>query len=236
MALDQPTPHPAAPEGRPVVTPESRPVQARTRRRRRARIIAPVRSRVGLRARLTVTYALGAALLAAVMSITTFALTRENLLTQREESAVSRTLANGARLATALAPGADPATVETLLAGLPTPEGAQPVLRYQGQWYATDTVDFGERAIPDQMKTLVDGGQPARMRTSYQGETYLVTGVQVPGLAAAYYEGISLADLERTLDGLAISLLGASALTTVAGGLVGFWASRRVFAPLLDVG
>jgi two-component system sensor histidine kinase MtrB len=55
-------------------------------------------------------------------------------------------------------------------------------------------------------------------------------------LAAEYFEGVSLDDLEQTLDGLAISLLGASALTTVAGGLVGFWASRRVFAPLLDVG
>lgn len=245
MAQDEPTSRPVVPEGRPVettthdprsVTPEARPVRTRTRRRRRARIIAPVRSRVGLRARLTVTYALGAALLAALMSITTFALTRENLLTQREESAVARTLANGARLATQLPNGAGPATVETMLGGLPTPEGAKPVLHYQGQWYATDTIDFGERAIPDQMKTLVDGDQPARMRTSFDGEPYLITGVPVPSLAAQYYEGVSLADLERTLDGLAISLLGASALTTVAGGLVGFWASRRVFAPLLDVG
>lgn len=245
MALDEPTSRPVVPEGRPVdttpkepraATPDSRSVQARTRRRRRARIIAPVRSRVGLRARLTVTYALGAALLAAVMSITTFALTRENLLTQREESAVSRTIANGARVATQLPPGADGQTIETLLASLPTPDGAHPVLRYQGQRYAPDTVDFGEQAIPERLEALVDGGQPARMRTSYQNDTYLVVGVPIPSLSAAYYEGVSLADLQRTLDGLAISLLGASALTTVAGGLVGFWASRRVFAPLLDVG
>jgi two-component system sensor histidine kinase MtrB len=255
VALDEPTSRPVVPAGRPVdtttqeprqVTPESRPVQARTRRRRRARIIAPVRSRVGLRARLTVTYALGAALLAAVMSITTFALTRENLLTQREESAVSRTLANGARLSMTLEPGADTATVEDALASLPNPEGALPVLHFQGQWYstatvdvgeqATGTVDFGERAIPEPMKSLVAGGQPARMRTSYEDDTYLVTGVAIPSLAAEYFEGVSLDDLEQTLDGLAISLLGASALTTVAGGLVGFWASRRVFAPLLDVG
>jgi two-component system sensor histidine kinase MtrB len=245
VALDEPTSRPVVPEGRPVETttpdprtgtPDSRPVQARTRRRRRARIIAPVRSRVGLRARLTVTYALGAALLAAVMSITTFALTRENLLTQREDSAVTRTVANGARLATQLTNGAGTATIETMLAGLPTPEGAQPVLHYQGLWYSIDTIDFGERAIPDQMQILVDEDQPARMRTSFEGEPYLITGVPLPTAAAQYYEGLSLADLERTLDGLAISLLGASALTTVAGGLVGFWASRRVFAPLLDVG
>jgi signal transduction histidine kinase len=256
VALDEPTSRPVVPEGRPVETTtqdtrpvlsDNRPVQTRTRRRRRARIIAPVRSRVGLRARLILTYALGAALLAAVMSVTTFTLTRSNLLTQREDSAVTRTLANGAQVATKLQPGATQSDIETLLASLPTPAGAQIVLYYQGQWYTPPRVpdaagadlerdDFGERAIPDAMKVLIDGGQPARMRTDVEDTTYLVTGVYVPSLAAAYYEAVSLADLERTLDGLAISLLGASALTTVAGGFVGFWASRRVFAPLLDVG
>lgn len=215
---------------------DSRPVQARTRRRRRARIIAPVRRGIGLRTRLTLTYGLGAALLATVMSITTFGLTRENLMTQREESSVARAVTNAARIASQLPNGAEPAAVEKVLTGLPTPQGAQPVLHYQGQWYATNTIDFGERAIPDPLKAMVDGGQPARLRASYLDDPYLVTGVPIPTLSAEYYEGVSLADLERTLDGLAISLLGASALTTLAGGLVGFWASRRVFAPLLDVG
>ena len=124
-------------------------MQARTRRRRRARIIAPVRRGLGLRTRLTLTYGLGAALLAAVMSITTFGLTRENLMTQREESSVAQAVANAARIASQLPNGAEPAAVEKVLTGLPTPEGAQPVLHYQGQWYATNTIDFGERAIPD---------------------------------------------------------------------------------------
>jgi two-component system sensor histidine kinase MtrB len=215
---------------------EPRRVRTHTRRRRRARIIAPVRRGIGLRTRLTLTYGLGAAMLAAVMSITTFGLTRENLMTQREESAEARAIANAARIASQLPNGADPAAVETVLNGLPKPEGAQPVLHYQGQWYATNTIDFGERAIPESLKAVVDGGQAARMRASYLDDPYLVTGVPIPSLTAEYYEGVSLSDLERTLDGLAISLLGASLLTTVAGGLVGFWASRRVFAPLLDVG
>jgi len=227
---------PKTASGRADASSDSRPVQARTRRRRRARIIAPVRRGLGLRMRLTLTYGLGAAVLAAVMSITTFGLTRENLMTQREESSVARAVANASRIASQLPNGAEPAAVEKVLTGLPTPQGAQPVLHYQGQWYATNTIDFGERAIPDSLKAMVDGGQPARMRASYLDDPYLVTGVPIPTLAAEYYEGVSLADLERTLDGLAISLLGASALTTLAGGLVGFWASRRVFAPLLDVG
>jgi signal transduction histidine kinase len=232
-AAPAPTPAAGADE---APAADARPVQTRTRPRRRARIIAPVRRHFGLRTRLTLTYALGALLLSAVMSITTFGLTRENLLTQREESSVTRAVSNAARLANQLSSGAEPATIEQYLASLPTPEGAQPVLHYQGQWYATNTIEFGERAIPDPLEAMVEGGQPARMRSSYQGDPYLVTGVPIPTLGAEYYEGVSLADLQSTLDGLAISLLGASALTTLAGGLVGFWASRRVFAPLLDVG
>ena len=209
---------------------ENRPVQARTRRRRRARIIAPVRRGLGLRTRLTLTYGLGAAMLAAVMSITTFGLTRENLMTQREESSVARAVANAARVASQLPNGAGSVAVEKVLTGLPTPEGAQPVLHYQGQWYATNTIDFGERAIPDSLKAMVDGGQPARLRHLPRRPLPRHRRAH-PLLGAEYYEGVSLADLERTLDGLAISLLGASALTTLAGGLVGFWASRRVLRP-----
>ncbi|MSZ88868.1 MAG: HAMP domain-containing protein, partial [Actinobacteria bacterium] len=79
-------------------------------------------------------------------------------------------------------------------------------------------------------------GQPDKARTSYRGTSYLVAGVPIPELGAEYFEGVSLGDVQRTLDGLTLALLVASALTTVGGGLVGFWASRRVFAPLLNVG
>ncbi len=99
------TPLPAEPRPpgptRPDESSDSAPARgesrgrARTRRRRRVRMIAPVGRRVGLRTRLTLTYGLGAAVLAAVMSLTTFVLTRDNLLSQREESSVARAVANG---------------------------------------------------------------------------------------------------------------------------------------------
>jgi len=226
----EPTEAPSTPDGASVRT------RTRTRRRRRASMIAPVGRRIGLRTRLTLTYGLGAAVLAAVMSVTTFVLTRDNLLDQRETASVTRAVGNATRIANQLPTGADPGTVETLITGLPSPEGAQPVLRYEDQWYATNTIDFGEQSVPDDLKEVVSAGRAARVRSTYLDQPYLVVGVPIPALGAQYYEVISLEDLQRTLDGLAISLLGASALTTVAGGLVGFWAARRVFAPLLDVG
>lgn len=230
-----PPPAPAATEARPVTT-EARPVETRRpSSRRRVRII-PMRHRLGLRTRLTLTFALGAGVLSAVLSIVTFGLTRENLLTQREESAVAQALSNAERVANRLGTDADAKAVEQVLASLPTPEGAQPVLLYRGDWFARNNLEFGREDIPASLRASVARDQASRMRTDHRGEPYLVVGVPVPALAAEYYEGSSLAELRRTLDGLAISLLGASALTTIAGGFVGYWASRRVFAPLLDVG
>jgi two-component system sensor histidine kinase MtrB len=197
----------------------------------------PKRPRLGLRARLTLTFALGAALLSAVLSIITFGLTRENLLNQREQSAVSQTLRNAATLADQIESSTDPDVIEkVVINSLPTPEGALPVLRYNDAWYAANSLRFGNDTIPIALRVRVDEGEPARMRTTVAGDPVLVVGVPIPALGAQYYEGVSLREMQRTLEGLGISLLGASVLTTVAGGLLGFWAARRVFRPMLDVG
>ena len=47
----------------------------------------PLTRRLGLRARITLAFAIGALLLSVILSITTLALTRENLLNQREDAA-----------------------------------------------------------------------------------------------------------------------------------------------------
>jgi len=74
------------------------------------------------------------------------------------------------------------------------------------------------------------------MRTEFLDSLQLVVGVPLTGLGGEYYETVPMNDLERTLSGLAYTLLGASLLTTLGGVLIGYWASRRIFAPLLDVG
>ncbi len=196
------------------------------------------RAKLGLRARLTLTYGLGAALLSAVLSVTTFGLTRENMLTQREQAAMSQALQNASTVSDGLEPGVtDTTTIEkTVLSSLPNPEGGLPVLRYDGQWYSGNALKFSDASIPLALVERVDAGQPARMRTEVGGAPYLVVGVPIRPLGAQYYEAVPLREMQRTLEGLAISLVGASALTTVAGGLLGLWAARRVFRPLLDVG
>ncbi len=205
---------------------------------------ATKRPRLGLRARVTLTFALGAALLSAAMSVITFGLTRENLLNQREETAVSQAKQNAGKLADSLEPAGsttiecNTTKIESDLSSLTTPGGAQLVLHCNNRWVSGNAL-FGQSDIPEKLVQMVGSGQAARMRTDVQGKPFLITGVPLTALAPVdvqYYEGQSLDELETTLSGLGISLLGASALTTLAGGLLGFWASRRVLRPLNDVG
>lgn len=182
------------------------------------------------------TFALGAAVLSATLAFITYGLTRQNLIDQREDSAITRAVSNADRLASELPFDNSPTAIANDLLALPNPDASESVLLHQGQWYSTDANTFDRRSIPEPLASMVSGGQPARMRTEVDGSLQLVVGVPLADLGAEYFEAVPLTDLQRTLSGLAFSLLGASLLTTFAGGLIGFWASRRVFSPLLDVG
>ena len=199
----------------------------------------PRTRRLGLRARLTIGFALGAALLSAGLSLMTWWLTRENLLKQRDDTAVSRVLSNAVTVSGDLQGQSDlqgqNIAWERLLSSLPTPEGAQPVILFQDEWHAKNAVEFGQDAIPASLRAAVEAGQPSTMRYSHDGLPYLTVGVPIPAARAAYFEGVPLEEVQKTLDGLAISLLGAAALTTLAGGLIGYLVSGRALLPLADV-
>ncbi len=205
----------------------------------RLRLLPAVMPRIGLRARITIAFAVGALLMSTVLAVTTLGLTRQNLLDQRESSSTARTYQNARTVALQLPTGtgegearADPAAV---LASLPTPSGSNPVLQYGGRWY-TRAPELGEEALPPELRETVLSGQPALMRFDLDGSTQLAVGVPVASIDGAYFEISSLDELETTLESISISLLAAALLTTMAGAAVGFWAARRVLRPLRGIG
>ncbi|MEQ1788148.1 MAG: hypothetical protein ABL966_13925, partial [Acidimicrobiales bacterium] len=119
----------------------------------------PFAPRLGLRARITLAFAIGALLLSALLSATTWALTRENLLNQREDSATVVVYQNARRVQQQVGN----TDAQTLLSSLPTPLGAQPIL-YTGAEYVPLTPTFGQDALPAVLRAAVVGGQPSRMR------------------------------------------------------------------------
>ncbi|MDD9370689.1 MAG: HAMP domain-containing sensor histidine kinase [Acidimicrobiales bacterium] len=207
---------------------------------RRLRLISRLLPRLGLRARITIAFAVGALLVSAVLAAATLGLTRQNLLDSREASAIARTYQNARTVEGALPQGpADSVTANfdptSVLSSLQTPTGSNPVLELEGEWYAR-APDVGEEALPARLRDTVLSGQPALMRFDHEGETQLGVGVPMESIDGAYFEVVSLGELEETLESISVSLLAAALLSTMAGAAVGWWAARRVLRPLRGIG
>lgn len=188
--------------------------------------------RVGLRTRVTLAFALGALLLSATLAGITYELARSYLLRQREESVLSQAYVNAHLVKSSLrSPQPD---VPTLLASLELPSASHPVLAHEGAWFGS-SVAVGRDSIPAELRRLVLGGTPARQRFVLDGAAQIVVGVPLPAVDGAYFEVFPLAELNRTLDVLHSSLVVAAAATTVAGAVVGRWATRRVLLPVAQV-
>lgn len=197
--------------------------------------LVPIR-RPGLRARITLAFALGAALLSALLASTTWGLTRTQLLDQREASALRQVYVNASLVRETMLSAENAADVDAtgLLSSLQTPVGSRPILVFDGDFFPL-SLDFGEDALPDGLRAAVADGRAATMRFDYKGEPEFAVGVPMPAANAAYFEVVSLTELDDTLESLGFVLLGASALTTLAGAAFGWWASRRALLPLATV-
>lgn len=190
------------------------------------------RSRLGVRARVTVTYALGALALSATMAGLTYFTARQFILNERQTAILRQAYVNASLVRSALrSPGPQ---VPQLLGSLDTLPGSLSVLEWSGQWYAT-SISVGETAIPAALRSEVLSGTPALQHFSLRDTPQLVVGVPVPSVQAAYFEVFSLAELARTLRILALALGGAALVTTVAGAVIGRWASARALRPLTEV-
>lgn len=189
---------------------------------------------LGLRTRITVAFALGALVLSTILAGTTFALTRANLISQRESTVLSRAYVNASVVRSRVQTNPSPDAINTILQSLQVPTGGRPLLRYRGRWFGV-TADVGETAVPAALRETVLGGSPARMIFDLKSHPTLGVGLPLGDVDAQYFELVQLDDLSDTLGSLGISLLGAAAITTLLGAALGLWASRRALRPLTDV-
>jgi two-component system sensor histidine kinase MtrB len=189
--------------------------------------------RLGLRARITALFALGALALSLALAFATYELTRSSLLDERERTAVRTAYADAAFIRTGLG-GAEP-DVDGALRNLETGEARRPLVRRDGKWFSR-SADFGlTESIPASMQRLVGSGTPAVQRVPLRDSSALVVGVPLASVEAAYYEISPLTELEQTLSVLSRALGAVALVTTLAGAALGWWASRRVLRPLASV-
>jgi two-component system sensor histidine kinase MtrB len=176
-------------------------------------------------------FGLGALGLSAVMGIGTYLVARQFTLHQREAEAVRQTFVDASMVRSSLlVPNVD---VVSLLESLDT-SGSRSVIESHGRWFSA-SVPVGEGSIPPAMRQLVLSGTAATELLRSGNVPTLAVGVPIPSVDAAYFELVSLGDVARSLQILALTLVGAAAVTTLAGAIVGRWASGRALGPLAAV-
>ena len=116
-------------------------------------------------------------------------------------------------------------------------QGTSAFLYRDGTWYSA-SASVGAAgasrpaALPSALVTAVERGSPARQREVTGGQPAVAVGVPLPLAGAGYFEVHSLSELSATLEVLASVVFGCAAATTVAGLVVGRWASGRLVRPL----
>jgi signal transduction histidine kinase len=190
---------------------------------------------LGLRARVTAVFALGALALSLALAFATYEITRSSLLDERERTAVRTAYADAAFIRTGLG-GVDP-DVRGALENLATGDVRRPLVQRDGRFFARTAADSSSltESIPSSLQRLVNSGTPAVQRVPLGDSSALVVGVPLESVDSAYYEITPLAELERTLAVLSQALGAVALVTTLAGALVGWWVSRRVLRPLASV-
>ena len=197
----------------------------------------PLFVRRGLRRRITSAFAIGGLLLASTISFATLALTRQNLLEERDETAFSVFANNGRRVRNELTAETDDEGRRAIVERLRQTSGTFPLLRVGDEWTSADPLVFNRETVPASLLELVESGTPARMRTTIGSRAAVVSAVPIPGppTDAIYFEAAPLDDIEDTLDTLAFILFGVAAVTTVFAAAVGWWAAGRMLNPLVKV-
>ena len=190
----------------------------------------------GLRARIAISVALVTLLASVAVSITTLTVTRRTLIDQREESVSRRVLAN-ARTVEGSVGRAPTQDVQSVLSSLPDAGKPSVILPGDGRTVvASLDTRFGVDSIPRALRDQVAAGDSGIMRVVVDGQPVVAIGVPLSQTGGSYFEVYRLDDIDAGLRTLGFTLVLSTALSTVAAGAIGYWASRYTLRPLTRIG
>jgi two-component system sensor histidine kinase MtrB len=187
---------------------------------------------LGLRARVSAAFAIGALLLSAVISLVSYESTRNTLFSERERTAVRAAYFDAAVVNAGIA-GTDPDVVE-VLRSLDTGADRYVLLYLAGQWRSRSADAAADTAVPAGLQAMTANGQAGAQRVRRDGEPALIVGVPLAG-SAAFYEIVSLAELDRTLQLLALVLTAVAIMVAAGGAAVGWYVTRQALRPMTVV-
>jgi signal transduction histidine kinase len=181
-----------------------------------------------LRGRIALSFALGALLLSTSLATFTFLVARGYLIDQRERTAIRQAYLDGAFLRTRLAaPGA---AVDGVLAAADPPRDGAFMVRRDGLWYST-TLGVDPPTVPAALQQQVQAGRPSYVLTRVNQMPALVVGLPLSE-GTQFYRVAPLTELDDALKTLSSVLAVGAGLATVAGAILGGWASGKATRPL----
>ncbi len=188
--------------------------------------------RPGLRARVTAILAGGALVLIATVATLSYEFIRSSLIDERERTATRTTYFDASAIQADLV--TSEVDIPEVLGALDTGPIRRPIVVRDGTVYARNA-DLGPPVdIPEELRHLVESGQPAAQPVHTLTGAALIIGIPITP-TTQFYEIHSLEELERTLSVIGLVLAAVAAGTTVAGAGLGWYTTRRVLRPLANV-
>ncbi|SBT41872.1 sensor histidine kinase [Micromonospora auratinigra] len=188
-------------------------------------------TRLGLRARVTAGFAVGALLLALAMALFSYDLTRRSLLDERERAAVRAAHYDALVVRSGL--DTDTPDVVAVLRSLDTGSSRRPLLHLPDGWYARNA-EMGGGVVPVALQRMVADGQPGVQRIRVDGQPTLLVGVPLAD-GVGYYELTSLREVEQTFQVVGLALTAVAIMVAGAGAALGWYATRHSLRPLTAV-
>jgi signal transduction histidine kinase len=184
---------------------------------------------LGLRRRILLIFTLGAIALSLFLAITTFGLTRSNLVDERDDVAINTSRRN-ALVAEGSLSSTLPNEPVAALESLERIGVENFVLWYRENWWSGGA--YTNDAVPDELKErVIEEGISSRQIVRVGDDLNIVVGWFVPEVGA-YFEFFPLNEVDSTLSSVRFSLVLAALITTGIGVLVGIFAARRAVRPL----
>ena len=184
---------------------------------------------LGLRRRILLIITLGSIALSLFLATTTFGLTRSNLVTERDETAIASSGRNAEAVRATCSRRCPPTRARRAPRSNERGVGRY-LIWYRDSQYGP--APYSRDNIPDELfEQVVDEGGSARQIADIDGEPNIIVGWSVPDVGA-YFEFFPLDDIDSNLTNLRVALVLAALITTGLGVLVGVFAARRAVRPL----
>jgi len=200
-----------------------------------------LRRRLSLRTRLALLFPLATLALTSVLVFGTMVTLRATELADREADAKAHAYRNaGLVIVRVGGPTAQAAAIGAAADELEREGGEEVLIEVKGKEYSPNPSRFNADDVPLAMRqslqrASVVPGTAAIQRVELGGDPFLIVGVDLPSINTTYFELTPLADLQRTLDSMALALPGATAVITILAALLGRWFARAALAPLGDI-